>query len=29
LTHESNTVARRLYDRLAQHQGFLQYSYGR
>jgi GNAT superfamily N-acetyltransferase len=29
LTHESNTVARRLYDRLARHQGFLQYSYGR
>jgi GNAT superfamily N-acetyltransferase len=29
LTHESNTVARRLYDRLGRYQGFLQYSYGR
>ena len=27
LTHESNTVARRLYDRLGQNQGFVQYSY--
>jgi GNAT superfamily N-acetyltransferase len=25
LTHESNTVARRLYDRLAKNHGFLQY----
>jgi hypothetical protein len=29
LTHETNTVARRLYDRLAQNQGFLHYSYRR
>jgi GNAT superfamily N-acetyltransferase len=28
LTHESNTVARRLYDRLARNHGFLHYSYG-
>jgi GNAT superfamily N-acetyltransferase len=28
LTHETNAVARRLYDRLARHQGFLQYVYG-
>ncbi len=27
LTHESNAVARRLYDRLAQNQGFIQYQY--
>jgi len=27
LTHESNTVARRLYDRLAKNHGFLQYVY--
>jgi GNAT superfamily N-acetyltransferase len=27
LTHETNTVARRLYDRLAQNQGFIQYLY--
>ena len=29
LTHETNAVARRLYDRLAQNQGFLHYSYRR
>jgi GNAT superfamily N-acetyltransferase len=29
LTHETNTVARRLYERVARHHGFLQYSYGR
>jgi GNAT superfamily N-acetyltransferase len=29
LTHESNTVARGLYDRLARYQGFIHYSYGR
>jgi GNAT superfamily N-acetyltransferase len=29
LTHETNTVAQRLYDRLAQNQGFLHYSYRR
>jgi GNAT superfamily N-acetyltransferase len=29
LTHESNAVARRLYDRLAHNQGFLHYSYRR
>jgi len=28
LTHESNMVARRLYDRLARNHGFLHYSYG-
>jgi GNAT superfamily N-acetyltransferase len=28
LTHESNAVARRLYDRLASNHGFIQYSYG-
>jgi GNAT superfamily N-acetyltransferase len=28
LTHESNTVARRLYDRVARNHGFLHYSYG-
>jgi GNAT superfamily N-acetyltransferase len=27
LTHESNTVARRLYDRLAKNHGFIQYSH--
>jgi ribosomal protein S18 acetylase RimI-like enzyme len=27
LTHQSNTVARRLYDRLGQNQGFIQYTY--
>jgi GNAT superfamily N-acetyltransferase len=27
LTHETNSVARRLYDRLALNQGFIQYSY--
>lgn len=27
LTHETNAVARRLYDRLGQNQGFIQYSY--
>jgi len=27
LTHESNATARRLYDTLAQHQGFIQYMY--
>jgi GNAT superfamily N-acetyltransferase len=27
LTHESNAVARRLYDRLATNQGFIQYAY--
>jgi GNAT superfamily N-acetyltransferase len=27
LTHQSNAVARRLYDRLAQNQGFIQYTY--
>jgi GNAT superfamily N-acetyltransferase len=27
LTHQSNSVARRLYDRLAQNQGFVQYVY--
>jgi GNAT superfamily N-acetyltransferase len=29
LTHETNLVARRLYDSLAQNQGFLHYSYRR
>jgi len=28
LTHAANAVARRLYDRMAKHQGFLQYVYG-
>jgi GNAT superfamily N-acetyltransferase len=28
LTQESNSVARRLYDRLAQNHGFIQYAYG-
>jgi GNAT superfamily N-acetyltransferase len=28
LTHASNTVARRLYDRLAKDHGFIQYVYG-
>jgi GNAT superfamily N-acetyltransferase len=28
LTHESNAVARRLYDRLARNHGFIHYSYG-
>jgi len=28
LTHESNAVARRLYERLAKNHGFLQYVYG-
>jgi GNAT superfamily N-acetyltransferase len=28
LTHETNAVARRLYDRLATNLGFIQYSYG-
>jgi GNAT superfamily N-acetyltransferase len=27
LTHQTNAVARRLYDRLAQNQGFIQYLY--
>ena len=27
LTHQSNTVARQLYDRLGQNQGFIQYVY--
>jgi GNAT superfamily N-acetyltransferase len=27
LTHQSNAVARRLYDRLGQDQGFIQYTY--
>jgi GNAT superfamily N-acetyltransferase len=27
LTHQSNAVARRLYDRLGQNQGFIQYTY--
>jgi GNAT superfamily N-acetyltransferase len=27
LTHESNAVARHLYDRLGQNQGFIQYQY--
>jgi GNAT superfamily N-acetyltransferase len=27
LTHESNTVARQLYERLAKNHGFIQYSY--
>jgi len=27
LTHQSNTVARQLYDRLGQNQGFIQYTY--
>ena len=27
VTHESNTVARRLYDRLGKNHGFIQYSY--
>src|SRR5712672_1025215 len=27
LTHQSNAVARRLYDRLGQNQGFVQYSF--
>jgi GNAT superfamily N-acetyltransferase len=27
LTHQSNAVARRLYDRLGQNQGFIHYSY--
>jgi GNAT superfamily N-acetyltransferase len=27
LTHETNAVARRLYDRLGQNRGFIQYSY--
>jgi GNAT superfamily N-acetyltransferase len=27
LTHESNAVARQLYDRLGQNQGFIQYQY--
>jgi len=29
LTHETNTVARRLYDRLAKNHGFIQYVYSR
>ena len=29
LTHESNTVARRLYERVARNHGFVQYTYGR
>jgi GNAT superfamily N-acetyltransferase len=29
LTHETNAVARRLYDTLAQNQGFLHYTYRR
>ena len=29
LTHETNAVARRLYDSVAQNQGFLHYSYWR
>ncbi len=29
LTHETNAVARRLYDSVAQNQGFLHYSYRR
>jgi GNAT superfamily N-acetyltransferase len=28
LTHESNAVARRLYDRVAKNHGFIQYLYG-
>ena len=28
LTHESNSVARRLYERLARNHGFIQYTYG-
>ena len=28
LTHESNTVARRLYDRVARNHGFIQYTCG-
>ena len=28
LTHETNTVARCLYERVARHHGFLQYTYG-
>jgi len=28
LTHESNAVARQLYERLGQNQGFIQYIYG-
>ena len=28
LTHQSNAAARRLYDRLGQDQGFIQYTYG-
>jgi len=27
LTHQSNAVARRLYDRLGRNQGFIQYTY--
>jgi hypothetical protein len=27
LTHQSNAVARQLYDRLGQHQGFVHYTY--
>jgi len=29
LTHETNTVARQLYDRLGKNQGFIQYVYSR
>jgi GNAT superfamily N-acetyltransferase len=29
LTHETNTVARRLYDRLAKNHGFIQYVYSK
>jgi GNAT superfamily N-acetyltransferase len=29
LTHETNTVARRLYDTVARNRGFLHYTYGR
>jgi hypothetical protein len=29
LTHQSNTVARQLYDRLGQNQGFIQYTYSK
>jgi GNAT superfamily N-acetyltransferase len=29
LTHETNTAARRLYDRVAENQGFLHYTYRR
>ena len=27
LTHETNTVARQLYDRIGRNQGFIQYTY--